>query len=31
MMDREDEEALREVLVAWYGPQAQNWSMTNLY
>jgi hypothetical protein len=26
MMDREDEEALREILVAWY--QAQNWSMS---
>lgn len=27
MMDREDEDALREVLVSWYGPQAQGWLM----
>lgn len=27
-MDREDEDALREILMAWYGPQAQNWPMS---
>lgn len=28
MMEREDEDALREVLMAWYGPQAQQWPMS---
>jgi hypothetical protein len=27
MMDRQDQEALRAILITWYGPQAQQWSM----
>ena len=28
MLDREDEDALREILMTWYGPQAQHWPMS---
>lgn len=28
MMDHQDEEALREILITWYGPQAQHWPMS---
>ncbi|WP_426118164.1 hypothetical protein [Pseudomonas sp. DSP3-2-2] len=27
-MDEKDKRELKEVLVAWYGPQAENWEMT---
>ena len=28
MMDHQDEEALREILISWYGPQAEHWPMS---
>lgn len=29
ILERDDQEALREALVAWYGPQAQQWSVND--
>jgi hypothetical protein len=28
MMDFQDEDALRDILISWYGPQAQHWPMS---